>query len=75
MTPLRQRMVEDMQVRNLSSNTQRAYIDLAGRRRTWARRKFAPTSRIWSMSENSHPARTKSRSARCFLETWATLEI
>ena len=26
MTPLRQRMLEDMQVRNLSANTQRAYI-------------------------------------------------
>ena len=26
MTPLRQRMIEDMQVRNLSSHTQRAYL-------------------------------------------------
>ena len=31
MTPLRQRMLEDMQVRNLSSNTQRAYIDNVAR--------------------------------------------
>ena len=27
MTPLRQRMLEDMQVRNLSPNTQRAYVE------------------------------------------------
>ena len=31
MTPLRQRMVEDMQVRNLSPNTQRAYIESVAR--------------------------------------------
>jgi integrase/recombinase XerD len=30
MTPLRQRMVEDMRVRNLSSNTQRAYLQQVG---------------------------------------------
>ena len=28
MTPLRQRMVEDMRVRNLAANTQRAYLQL-----------------------------------------------
>ena len=27
MTPLRQRMIEDMQVRNLSAVTQRVYVD------------------------------------------------
>ena len=31
MTPLRQRMLEDMQVRNLSPNTQRAYIESVAR--------------------------------------------
>jgi hypothetical protein len=31
MTPLRQRMLEDMQVRNLSANTQRAYIENVAR--------------------------------------------
>ncbi len=29
MTALRQRMIEDMQIRNLSSSTQRAYVDFA----------------------------------------------
>jgi hypothetical protein len=31
MTPLRQRMLEDMQVRNLSPHTQRAYTDQVAR--------------------------------------------
>jgi site-specific recombinase XerD len=31
MSPLRQRMIEDMQVRNLSLHTQRAYIDQVSR--------------------------------------------
>ena len=31
MTPLRQRMLEDMQVRNLSAHTQRAYIENVAR--------------------------------------------
>ena len=31
MTPLRQRMLEDMQVRNLSPNTQRAYLENVAR--------------------------------------------
>jgi len=31
MTPLRQRMLEDMQVRNLSLNTQRAYVETVAR--------------------------------------------
>jgi len=31
MTPLRQRMLEDMQVRNLSANTQHAYLDNVAR--------------------------------------------
>ena len=31
MTPLRQRMLEDMQVRNLSPHTQRAYVDTVAR--------------------------------------------
>ena len=31
MTPLRQRMVEDMQVRNLSALTQRAYVEHVSR--------------------------------------------
>ena len=26
MTPLRQRMIEDMRIRNLTANTQRAYL-------------------------------------------------
>ena len=31
MTPLRQRMIEDMQIRNLSKNTQRAYTEQIAR--------------------------------------------
>ena len=31
MTPLRHRMIEDMQVRNLSPHTQRAYLESVGR--------------------------------------------
>ena len=31
MTPLRQRMIEDMQVRNLSPHTQRAYLETVAR--------------------------------------------
>jgi len=31
MTPLRQRMLEDMQIRNLSPHTQRAYVENAWR--------------------------------------------
>jgi len=50
MTPLRQRMTEDMRVRNLASTTQGEYIDrlpssqniLASRLLCWVPRKFAP---------------------------------
>ena len=31
MTSLRQRMIEDMQVRNLSPNTERAYVETGAR--------------------------------------------
>jgi hypothetical protein len=31
MTPLRQRMLEDMQIRNLASSTQRAYVEHVAR--------------------------------------------
>ena len=31
MTPLRQRMIEDMHVRNLSPHTQRAYLETVAR--------------------------------------------
>ena len=34
MTPLRQRMTEDMRVRNLASTTQGEYIDAVARKRS-----------------------------------------
>jgi integrase/recombinase XerD len=51
MTPLRQRMIEDMQVRNFSPHTQSAYVlqvslfaRYLGKPRTnWGRRRFVPT--------------------------------
>jgi hypothetical protein len=51
MTPLRQRMLEEMQVRNLSRHTQRGYLEnvarfagtSAGLQRSWAPRRFAAT--------------------------------
>ena len=55
MTPLRQRMVEDMQIRNLSPDTQASYLGHVARfaryfrqrrRRSWALRTFAATSCI-----------------------------
>ena len=48
MTPLRHRMIEDMQIRNLAPETQRAYLqlyksalDLSGSVRFWGRRAAA----------------------------------
>ena len=38
MTPLRQRMLEDMRVRNLSPRTQRAYVDNIARFARYFRR-------------------------------------
>jgi len=50
MTPLRQRMREDLQVRNLFPMTQRAYLEQVSRFATsanplisWGRRRFAHT--------------------------------
>jgi hypothetical protein len=31
MSPLRHRMIEDMQIRNLTPNTQRVYVEQVGR--------------------------------------------
>ncbi len=67
-----------MQIRNLSSNTQRAYIEnvarfaratLAGRRRTWARRRSAPIRCIWSASDSGSPVLSRSRSVHCDFST------
>ena len=54
MTPLRQRMLEDMQVRNLSPHTQRAYLEHVARfarhfgrsPAVWGPRRFARTRSI-----------------------------
>jgi integrase/recombinase XerD len=54
MTPLRQRMLEDMQIRNLAGSTQRSYVEHVARfarhfgqsPRYWAARRFAPTNCI-----------------------------
>ena len=59
MTPLRQRMIEDMQVRNLSAVTQRVYVDqtpymratLANHRPYSVLRKFVNTSYIYERKE------------------------
>jgi integrase/recombinase XerD len=42
MTPLRQRMIEDMQVRNLAHNTQRSYLEQVSR---FSRQKVSGTAR------------------------------
>ena len=55
MTPLRRRMIEDMQIRNLSPHTQRAYLEQVARfarhfqqvaGAAWDRPRSAPTSSI-----------------------------
>jgi hypothetical protein len=63
MTPLRLRMLEDMQVRNLSptrnGRTSRISLGLlgtlVGRRQTSVPRRFAPIRCIWSASDGSRP--------------------
>ena len=59
MTPLRQRMLEDMQIRNLSANTQRAYTESVarfarhfGRSPIVNRRLPADVPRVSSLSPN-----------------------
>jgi hypothetical protein len=54
MTPLRQRVLEDVQVRNLSPLTQRAYLGHVSRfarhldqSLSWAPRRFGPTNQIY----------------------------
>ena len=75
MTPLRQRMLEDMQVRNLSPHTQRAYIENVARfARHFGRSpaELGPeeirTYQVYLIrgraSESSHPVPSRSRSAR-----------
>ncbi len=54
MTPLRQRMIEDIQVRNLSPHTQASYLQQVAlfarhfhtHRNGWGLRRFAPTKCI-----------------------------
>ena len=51
MTPLRLRMIEDLQIRNLSANTQTSYLDQVSRfarhfgnhLKNWVPRRFVPT--------------------------------
>src|SRR5436309_2649321 len=64
MTPLRQRMLEDMQIRNLSPLTQRAYAEHVSRfarhfewsPAIWGLRKFASTWCISPTTGTSHRA-------------------
>jgi hypothetical protein len=62
MTPLRQRMLEDLQVRNLSPLTQRAYLDQVSRfRPTRVSRTAAATAR--GSPSNISPPRRRATNA------------
>jgi hypothetical protein len=46
MTSLRQRMIEDMQVRNLSPNTQSSYVQQVSHPSVWVPSRSVPTKSI-----------------------------
>ena len=60
MTPLRQRMIEDMQVRNLTPHTQRAYLQMYRNSRTT----FANHQICWDQPRSTLPANTAAKKFR-----------